>query len=82
MCLEGKDSNECKEFVKNIRDMNYPEPAIPNKLIVHTNDINKLPGYFPETFEVIELDTEKQGRPVSVQQTKAENVFLLCSGGT
>ncbi|HHT9112198.1 MAG: hypothetical protein HZA47_04890 [Planctomycetes bacterium] len=68
VCLEGKDSNECKEFVKNIRDMNYPKPGIPNKLIVHTNDINKLPDYFPGTFEVIELEPEKQDTPVSTLQ--------------
>lgn len=55
VCLEGKDSNECKEFVKNIREMSYPKPGIPNKLIVHTNDINKLPEYFSESFEIIKL---------------------------
>ncbi len=61
--LEGEDSNECKEFVKNIRD---PKPAFPNKLIVHTNDINKLPKYFPEHFEIIELEAEKQDTSTSI----------------
>ncbi|MEK6636085.1 MAG: hypothetical protein AABY38_06965 [Planctomycetota bacterium] len=75
--LEGGDSDECKIFVKNIRDI---KSHFPNKLIVHTNDINKLPKYFTEQFEIIELEAEKQGRSVSVQQTKAENVFRWCGG--
>ncbi len=78
VCLEGKDSNECKEFVKNIRGMNYPKPSIPNKLIVHTNDINKLPGYFPEPFEVIRLDA---GEQVKAVDTPKGNVFCW-RGGT
>lgn len=61
VCLEGKDSNECKEFIKNIRDMNYPRPAFPNKLIVHTNDINKLPKYFSDQFDPIYLEAKNQG---------------------
>ena len=79
VCLEGNDSNECKEFVKNIHDMSYPKPGIPGKLIAHTRDINKLPGYFPEPFEVIELESEKKGTPDKQDVSPIPSVYWSVS---
>ena len=41
---------------------------------------DNLPEDLKDQFEEIELETEKQGRSVSVQQTKAGNVFRWCGG--
>lgn len=67
--LEGKDTCECKQFVKILEslksrsDLQYP-------LFIHANDKNDLPKYFTRLFDdkVIELEPEKQSKAGDIPQ--------------
>jgi hypothetical protein len=65
--LEGKDSCECKQFVKEL------EGGFSN-LLIHANDKNDLPKYFTSLFDgkIINLEPENQDTPVSTPKDTPE----------
>lgn len=77
--LEGKQhENILKRIIAEVEERkgNNEEGC----LIVSIDGTDNLPEDLKDQFEPIYLEPEKQGRSVSVQQTKAENVFRWCGG--